>query len=250
MEEPKKALKPLRKYIEAKNFSDDGLRARIFIARSYLDTQQPHAALLSMTEAQDQPDFSVRLPREYQESLLIKAQAQLKLRQMSRVPLTLAAFQATLSGAKTDDVLLAEAFFLRNEVALHECSAISEKKSSDEGMIRQQVKNHGKCWIQALTQYYESLKHPEEPWALKSRLSIEKGFAHWRSRCTHPKLAPPKTAKGDEATRFRQELLAILAIDCAETRTEAQDLIKSWTDKANDRTRPHWVELSKTVNSV
>ncbi len=200
---PKEAIPYLQKVIEIWGSSADGMRARLPLARAYLQANDPRAALIAVLEIRNAP-VDIR-----SEALLLQSQAHLELR--NNLKASRAVEEASLL---LKDEQASEAEWIRLTLKHRECERLPSKGPLDEAQTLAQIERRGACLQEAILIATRVLTHSTDPgWLKKTKESLTSSVDRFLKACQNP---PPPAEKRNriELKKYRAELVFRLKSLC------------------------------------
>lgn len=222
LNQPGRAIEPLRYYVDATQSSTEGYRARLSLGKAYLGDQKFEEALVTTFEVLKKASLPLPI---HLEALLLRTMAQMKLGQPQNAKKTLSSFYSRSASQKNND-LKSHAKSLEIQLKTQECSLYPTRLAKDEGTIRNQLKRRGKCLLEALLLYKDFLHHKDPQHARFTTQLMANEFQSYRKSCENPPA--PKNLTKTQRKRFQEELSHLLKRDFQEQKEVALDLLESW----------------------
>jgi tetratricopeptide (TPR) repeat protein len=226
LDQPKKALIPLKDFISGNGLNLDSAKARTLLGQTYLAVGRFHEAYLTSLEL-DQIENKIALTSDIiLESLLVKAQALLGLKHDSRAVSALEAAEKKLTD-KNSPQIRGQTYNLKLKLKILHCSQFPGPSPLDEGQIRDQLDRRGTCILEALLLFQKVLATGDLRTAGIATTQINQAYTSYYQSCKTPKITP-RTATPLEQKRFQAELADRLTQDFKKKSNLSIEFLSSW----------------------
>ena len=231
----KRALTPLKYYVQTAGNSTAGLETRLWLGAAYLGLGQSNDAYLCAAEIinrlEKEEDRKKITPvgqlRDIQiQALLLKADALLMQDHSERAIRAMTSAEQLIS---PDSPALLQAYLARVqlEIKTGECSRFSKTGPLEELQVKNQMERKGTCLLQAAMIYHDTLKTGEKKWSAVATQDLKAALKNYSLSCAHPPRPPGKRTQL-ELRRYTAELAELLRPECERNHTKLKELLNTW----------------------
>ncbi len=246
---PKDAQPYLKDYIQDQGTSAEAIRARLLLIRTRLALGEYNEALLGAIEVSR---WVNNKPELLAETLLLKARAQIGLKQDMRAESTLDSAKKTLTDQMPAS-LRTEAFAAGLKLKLLACAKFPSAGPLDESQIRDQLDRRGTCLLQSLLIHRQALAAGDMALARLAQSELTQAARNYSHTCSNPPPPPPitigpdktrKTRTAQQVKTYNREMSVVLEQDCRAKLKQGYDLTQGWKESLPTSTAPLLTELS------
>ncbi len=245
--ESEKAIAPLKYYVEAKDRSLDGRRARIHLGKAYLASGKFNEAYLISIEA---ASFSgPASPALAAQALLLRTEALIGMNQDMKAEGSLRSALKRIDKLPSEpqfSSLQGQAHWLKLKLKARKCARLPSPGKLDEGQVREQFERRGLCLLEATLDLKKTLKAADPGWAERATRELSDAFTAYSSACSTPP-APKSKRTSVELSRYRAELAHILKKDCSSKYSEALDLLSRFKEQLPSTMHPRLEKVAQTL---
>lgn len=240
LHEPELAIPPLKYVIEAKNQLNEGLRARLLLARAFLMLSKNDQAYLVAEEIRRSRGFSSLTSDMRGEYLLIRSWALLGKNQEKDIPPLLLEFSKILGQGWTHHRLESEALYLKFEIKLKECEDLAFKgTTSDESFWFESLEKQKQCLLEVLVLARESVHRGDTDILEKIDDSLSHAYKKYSEYCKNAVVTSTKWTQA-QTTQNILELRQRAMPSCQKTFDEGTALLEKWISDANATAGESW----------
>lgn len=229
--QPEKAIRPLRDFVEARDNTLEGLKAKLTLGRAYLESEKLSEALLITTELLNRHAKKPLAPTLHAATLLLKSEILFEKKKDSRSDDALASANSVLARLKNQTAasettaLKGQAHWIALKLKLRTCSKYPSAKRLSEDQAIDQLERRGVCLKEALIDYQGALEAGTEPWVEQSTQAIQEAYAAHDGICRNPP-APLSSRSSLQLKRYKQELAQKTSQGCRSKYRETLDILK------------------------
>ncbi len=239
--QPEKALEPLKHFISIHDKNLPALKARLWLARSYLQLKKFREAYFTTLEILMHETPKTHDLETQQHAVLLQADALIGLNEDKRAKLLLEPLWKKLL-----TTLFPNAKLLELRLKLRDCARLPDGSSLDESQIQLQMVRRGECLLESTMIFFNIVQKANAPWTEDSLKLIERGYKDFYSVCIKPPV--PNYLKGKEQKkRYQNELRLWLDGFCKDKLATTLEFVKDKSKVFPPNSRIFLQKLAKSL---